>query len=109
MDDNRDAADSLALVLRLDGHQVTVAYDGPAALAVARAVRPDVVLLDLGMPGMDGYEVCRQLRRLPELAGARVVAVTGWGQEADRRRSAEAGFDRHLVKPADPDVVRRLV
>jgi PAS domain S-box-containing protein len=109
VDDNRDAADSLALVLRLDGHEVAVAYDGPAALTAAPAVRPDVVFLDLGMPGMDGYEVCRRLRRMPELATARVVAVTGWGQEADRRRSAEAGFDRHLVKPADPDVVRRVL
>jgi len=67
-----------------------------------------VVFLDLGMPGVDGYEVCRRLRGMPELAGTRVVAVTGWGQEADRRRSAEVGFDRHLVKPADPDVVRGL-
>ena len=63
---------------------------------------------DLGMPGLDGDEVCRRLRRMPELAGARVVAVTGWGQEADRRRSADAGFDHHLVKPADPDAIRRL-
>jgi PAS domain S-box-containing protein len=109
VDDNRDAADSLAVLLRIDGHDVQVAYDGPAALAAAPAFRPDAVLLDLGMPGMDGYEVCRRLRRMPELAEARVVAVTGWGQDADRRRSAEAGFDQHLVKPADPDVVRRLL
>jgi two-component system CheB/CheR fusion protein len=108
VDDNRDAADSLALVLRIDGHEVAVAYDGPSALAMAPAFGPAVVLLDLGMPGLDGYEVCRRLRRMPELAGARVVAVTGWGQEADRRRSADAGFDHHLVKPADPDAIRRL-
>jgi CheY-like chemotaxis protein len=109
VDDNRDAADSLAVLVRIDGHDVRVAYDGPAALAAAEAFEPDVVLLDLGMPGMDGYEVCRRLRRMPELAGVRVIAVTGWGQDSDRRRSAEAGFDHHLVKPADPDVVRRLL
>ena len=108
VDDNRDAADSLAVLVRIDGHDVRVAYDGPAALAAAEGFRPDVVLLDLGMPGMDGYEVCRRLRRSPELAGVRVIAVTGWGQDSDRRRSAEAGFDHHLVKPADLDEIARL-
>ncbi|MBO0697137.1 MAG: response regulator [Zavarzinella sp.] len=104
----RPAADSLALVLRMDGHEVAVAYDGPSALALTPEFRPEFVFLNLGMPGLDGYEVCRRLRRMPELDGARVVAVTGWGQDADRRRSSEAGFDHHLVKPADPDAIRRL-
>jgi PAS domain S-box-containing protein len=108
VDDNRDAADSLSLLLRLDGHEVTVAYDGKGALAAAPACRPDVVFLDLGMPGMDGYEVCRRLRQMPELNGVRLVALTGWGQEGDRRRSAEAGFDHHVVKPADPEDLRRV-
>jgi PAS domain S-box-containing protein len=108
VDDNRDAGDSLALLLRLDGHEVQVVYDGPSALAACAGCRPDIVFLDLGMPGLDGYEVCRRLREAPELAGLRIVALTGWGQDADRRRSAEVGFDHHLVKPADPDELRRV-
>jgi two-component system CheB/CheR fusion protein len=101
VDDNRDAADSLAMLLRLKGHDVVVAYDGPSALT-AVTFGPDLVLLDLGMPGMDGYEVARRLRQLPEGRGCLLAALTGWGQEEDRRRTREAGFDRHLVKPVDP-------
>jgi CheY-like chemotaxis protein len=109
VDDNPDAADSLALVLRLAGQEVQTAYDGPSALQRARELRPALVFLDLGMPGMDGYEVARRLRGEPELCGAVLVALTGWGQEEDRRRSAEAGLDHHLVKPADPAAVQRLL
>ena len=108
VDDNVDAAETLAMLLRLSGHHVRVAHDGPAALEAARSLPPEVVLLDIGMPGMDGYEVARRLRQLPGLAGAVLVALTGWGQEQDRRRSKEAGFDHHLTKPADPLALREL-
>jgi PAS domain S-box-containing protein len=109
VDDNPDGADSLAMLLRLEGQQVRVAYDGPAALALAREARPELVFLDLGMPDMDGFEVARRLRRDPELGGVVLIALTGWGQEHDRRRSAEAGFDHHLVKPVEPDAVREVL
>src|SRR5262249_4803970 len=102
VDDNVDAADSLGLLLKLAGHLVRVAHDGPTALVVAQAFHPQVVLLDIGMPDMDGYEVARQLRKQPELQPALLVALTGWGQDTDRRRSIEAGFDIHLVKPVEP-------
>jgi PAS domain S-box-containing protein len=109
VDDNVDAAESLALALRLAGHDVRVAHDGPSALDAARAARPDVVLLDLGMPVMDGYEVARRLRREPGLDGVRLVALTGWGQEEDRRRTREAGFDGHLVKPVEVDIIQAVL
>jgi CheY-like chemotaxis protein len=99
VDDNRDAATTLALLLRLKGHTVRVAHDGASALESAAAFRPDVVFLDIGMPAMDGYEVARRLRQVPELRHTRLVALTGWGQEEDRQRSLQAGFDHHLVKP----------
>jgi CheY-like chemotaxis protein len=101
VDDTVDAADSLVMLLRLAGQEVRVAYDGPTALLIAQAFRPQVVFLDLGMPGMDGYDVARQLREDPELKRVVLVAMTGWGQEEDRRRSRQAGFDSHLVKPAE--------
>ncbi len=109
VDDNVDAAESLATLLRLEGQDVRVAHDGPAALEAAPAYRPDVVFLDIGMPGMDGYEVARRLRREPGLEGVLLVALTGWGQDEDRRRSREAGFDEHLVKPVDPAAVATLL
>ncbi len=108
VDDNADAAESLAVLLRSAGHEVRTAYDGPSALAAARDLRPEVVLLDLGLPGMDGCEVARRLRQLEGLQGALLVALTGYGSEEDRRRSKEAGFDRHLVKPVDPAELREL-
>jgi signal transduction histidine kinase len=98
-DDNGDAAGSLALRLELAGHEVRTAQDGLEALAVARTFEPQVVLLDLGMPAMDGYETARHLRRLSWGKDARLIALTGWGQQQDRQRTAEAGFDVHLVKP----------
>jgi signal transduction histidine kinase/ActR/RegA family two-component response regulator len=101
VDDNRDAADSLGVLLRLLGAEVYVAHSGPEALEQARLHRPAVVLLDLGMPGMDGYQVARRLRQLPGLADITLIALTGWGQDADRRDSAAAGFNHHLTKPAD--------
>ncbi len=102
VDDNRDAADSLAMMLELTGHQVHTAHDGEAALADAERFAPDVVLLDIGMPGMNGYEVAMRLRETPHGRRARIVALTGWGQEDDKRRAVEAGFDQHLTKPVDP-------
>jgi CheY-like chemotaxis protein len=108
VDDLRDAADSLALLLGLMGHAARAAYDGPTALRVACGFKPDVVLLDLCLPGMDGYEVARRLR---EETGqdALLVAATGLGREEDHRRSREAGFDRLLLKPLDLDELARLL
>jgi CheY-like chemotaxis protein len=101
VDDNLDAADSLALLLRVAGHDVQVCHDGRDALTAAAAFQPEVVLLDIGLPGMDGYEVARQLRERAETERVLIVALTGYGQEEDVRRSMEAGFDHHFVKPAD--------
>ncbi|QDV36527.1 PAS domain S-box protein [Tautonia plasticadhaerens] len=110
VDDNVDAAVVMARVLaRIHGQEVEVAHDGPSALEVAARFRPEVVLLDIGLPGMDGHEVARRLRGLPEFERTPLVALTGWGQEADRRRSREAGFDHHLVKPVDPDHLVELL
>jgi CheY-like chemotaxis protein len=110
VDDNVDAAVSLARLLgRLYGQEVRVAHDGPSALEMAGAFRPEVILLDIGLPGMDGHEVARRLRGRPEFGRALIVALTGWGQEQDRRKSEEAGFDRHLVKPVDPEALRKLL
>ena len=109
VDDNEDAAESLALLLGLQGHQVRTGHNGQMALRLARELRPEAVLLDLGLPGMDGYEVARLLRKEPSLNGLLLVAVSGYGQEEDHRRSREAGFDHHLVKPADPEQVERLL
>ena len=108
VDDNVDAAETLAELLTMDGHNVEVAHSGPAALARVVNQPPDVVLCDIGMPGMDGFEVAR---RLSILDGARplLIALTGYGQESDRRRSAEAGFDHHVIKPLDPEELRRLL
>jgi len=109
VDDNRDAADSLGVLLRRLGTITRVAYDGPAALEVMSTYRPAVVLLDLGMPGMDGFEVVRRMRRRADCAQIIVVALSGWGQEADRRKTAEAGFHDHLVKPVDLHRLQQLL
>ncbi|HUS24865.1 MAG TPA: PAS domain S-box protein [Candidatus Binatia bacterium] len=109
VDDNRDAADTLGALLRQQGHDVAVAYDGPAALEAARAHPPALVLLDIGMPGMDGYEVARRLRAMPGMERAIIAALTGWGQERDVQRSVQAGFDRHLVKPPKPGLIEQLI
>jgi signal transduction histidine kinase len=104
-DDNRDALDSLATLLQCDGHEVHTAGDGAEALEVAAQCRPNVVLLDIGMPKLDGYEVARRIRAEPWGKSAVLIALTGWGQDEDRRRSREVGFDSHLVKPLDPDAL----
>jgi CheY-like chemotaxis protein/two-component sensor histidine kinase len=109
VDDNEDAAVSLARLLRLRGHEVRVAHDGPAGLALAASYLPTMVFLDIGMPGMDGYEVARRIRQLPGLERVALAALTGWGQQEDRRRTAEAGFDRHLVKPLEPEALESLL
>ncbi|MFO1418349.1 MAG: response regulator [Methylotetracoccus sp.] len=109
VDDNRDAADSLALVADGLGAKVEVVYDGEAALAILGRFRPDVVLLDLGMPGMDGFEVAEQIRKSPGGRSVTLVAVSGWGQTEDRRRTLEAGFDHHLIKPARIADIQRLL
>jgi CheY-like chemotaxis protein len=108
-DDNVDAAESLALLLRFSGHCVVVAHDGLAALRLAARERPDVVVLDIGMPGMNGYEVARSLRREDWGRALRLIAVTGWGQDEDKRRAAAAGFDTHLTKPFEPEHLEALV
>jgi CheY-like chemotaxis protein len=101
VDDNRDAAASLSLLLELDGHAIVTVHDGLAAYAAADAHRPEVALVDLGLPDMDGYEVCRRIREQSWGRGMILVALTGWGQEEDRSRTRAAGFDAHLVKPVD--------
>ncbi len=108
-DDNRYAADSVALLLRLAGHEVAVAYDGSEALDWVQGERPDVVLLDIGMPGLDGWELARRVRQLPWERRPLLVAVTGYGTDEDRRRSQAAGIDAHLTKPVDPDLILRLL
>jgi CheY-like chemotaxis protein len=109
VDDNRDSADSLAMLLRLVGHDVRTAHDGRQALVVAAAYRPDLVLLDIGLPGMDGFTVARHLRSQPELAGVMLVALTGYGSEEDRRQTQAAGFNHHMVKPLDLDALQELL
>jgi CheY-like chemotaxis protein len=102
VDDNHDAADTLAMLLEfMGGSEVRVVNSGQAALDQVAAFHPDVVLLDIGMPGMDGHEVARRIRSQPQFASTRLVALTGWGQDEDRRRTQESGFDHHLTKPVD--------
>jgi CheY-like chemotaxis protein len=107
VDDNVDAATTLSMLLELEGHETTVAHSGPEALTAAERIHPDVVLLDIGLPGMNGYEVARRMRDLAPRPT--LVAVTGWGAEEDRRQAQEAGFDHHLVKPVDPAALTELL
>jgi PAS domain S-box-containing protein len=109
VDDNTDAGETLAMLLNLYGYEVEVVASGAAALEKAQAFRPEVIFLDIGMPGMDGYEVARRLRGEPWGQQVRLVALTGWGQAEDRRRTREAGFDHHFTKPVDPKAVRELL
>ena len=101
VDDNRDAAASLAMMLSLLGHDTRAAHDGLQALELAEAFRPELILLDIGLPKLNGFDACRRIREQPWGTGILIVAVTGWGQEDDIRRSREAGFDQHMVKPVD--------
>jgi PAS domain S-box-containing protein len=110
IEDNEDAAETLRMLLELSGHSVEVAHTGPEGLARACALTPDIVLCDIGLPGgMSGYEVAQAMRRRPELRSACLVAMTGYGQEEDRKQAREAGFDHHLTKPADPEALERLL
>jgi len=108
VDDNADAADSLAMLLQVRGEEVRVAYDGEEAIAAEDEFRPDVILLDIGMPKLSGYEVARRVRdrRGP---GVLIVAITGWGQEEDRQRARDAGFDHHFTKPVDYAVLLDII
>ena len=109
VDDNRDAAEALAQLLELDGHRVATVTDGAAAIAAFERITPDLVLLDIGMPGLDGHEVARRLRALPGGDDARLVALTGYGSPDDRSRSLSSGIDHHLVKPLDLRELRGLL
>jgi CheY-like chemotaxis protein len=109
VDDNRDAADSLALLLGLEGHEVRVAYAGRPAIEAAHAFKPDLAILDLGLPDLSGYDVARLLRQDPQLGQMELIALTGWGQEEHRQRALAAGFDHHVTKPVDLDQLAVLL
>src|SRR5262249_45110083 len=109
VDDNKDSANSLAMLLRLFGNQVSTAHDGPEGLHAIAADRPDAVLLDIGLPGMSGYAVARAIRAQPERNGLVLIALTGFGSEEDRQQSLAAGFDAHLVKPVELSVLQALL
>jgi CheY-like chemotaxis protein len=109
VDDNRDVADTTATILRLSGCDTHVAYDGRTGLDAVERLQPDAVLLDIGLPGLDGYQVAERLRAQPAYRRMLVVAVSGYGQEEDRVRSKAAGFDYHVVKPIDPAVINGLL
>ena len=109
VDDNADGAEMLAAMLRYMGHDVRVAHNGPVALRLAEEFRPRIALLDLSLPVMDGYELASKLRAMPELDGLHLIAVTGYGQDSDRRKTREAGFHQHLVKPVTLEIVGAAV
>lgn len=109
VDDNKDAAETMTLLLQMNGHNAQMAHDGPEALALAATMKPDVVLMDIGLPEMDGYEVARRIRVLPGLSDVHLIAVTGYGQEADKQAAVAAGFQCHLVKPVDPEELERVI
>ena len=109
IEDERDAADSLRMLLELVGFEVDVAYTGPQGVEKALRWRPHVVLCDIGLPGLNGYGVAQQLRRNPATSESHLIAITAWGEEKDKQRGREAGFDHHLVKPVDPQTLRDLL
>lgn len=109
VDDNHDSAESMAMLLQVTGHEVRTAHEGTGALQIALEYRPECVLLDIGLPGMNGYAVAERLRALPGFGNVIMIAMTGYGQEEDRQRSREAGFDHHLVKPLDFDVLTSIL
>jgi CheY-like chemotaxis protein len=109
VDDNRDSAISLALMLKLMGNEVRTAHDGLEAVQAAEVFRPDVILLDIGLPKLNGYEAARRIRGQPWGGDMVLIAVTGWGQEEDKRRSKEAGFNFHMVKPVEPAALEKLL
>ena len=109
VDDNQDSVESLAMLLTLKGNEAHTASNGHEAVEAAARLRPDVILLDIGMPDMNGYEACRRIREQSGGDEVIIIALTGWGQDEDRRRSSEAGFNEHLVKPVDPAVLMKLL
>ena len=109
VDDNKDAADSLAMLLQFEGCTVSTAADGAEALDAFDRMQPEIVLLDIGLPDIDGYELARRIRSRQGLRKTLLIALTGWGQEQDRRRAAQAGFDEHLTKPVNLDLLRMLM
>ena len=109
VDDNIDAAQSLAMLLAVCGHETHVAHDGLAAIDAAERLRPDVILLDIGLPKVNGFEACRQIRQRPWGKDVVIIALTGWGQDVDRRRSQESGFDHHIVKPVEHAALVKLL
>ena len=109
VDDNVDAAESLVMFLDISGHNARAAFGGQEALEAALTFQPELVFLDIGLPGMDGYEVARQLLATPDTASAKLIALTGWGTEQDIQKSKKAGFHAHLTKPVDPEMVDALL
>ena len=109
VDDDLDSAESLAMLFQMMGHDVRAAHDGLAAVEQADVFRPDLIVLDIGMPGIDGYEVCRRIRQLSWGPAAVIAALTGWSRDEDKDRSEKAGFDRFLVKPVDPKALDDLI
>jgi CheY-like chemotaxis protein len=109
VDDNVDSAETIGFVLRKMGHQIRTEYDGASAIAAADAFRPDLILLDIGLPGMNGHEVAREIRQTPWGGTTTIIAVSGWGEESDRQESRAAGFDHHVTKPLDFEGVQRLL
>lgn len=109
VDDNRDSADSLGVLLRIIGNEIRTAEDGAKGVKLAGEFRPDVVLMDIGLPKLNGYEACQSIREQEWGIRMVLIAVTGWGQDEDRRRSHEAGFDHHMVKPVDPHALMKLL
>jgi CheY-like chemotaxis protein len=109
VDDNRDAATTMAMFVEELGGSAFTAFDGASGLAALETFKPDIVFMDIGMPGLDGYEVCRRIRQIPAMRQVVVVAVTGWGQAQDKQRALEVGFDAHLTKPVDPDALAQLL
>jgi len=109
VDDNRDSVTTLSMLLRRLGHQTFTAFDGEEAIAAARKFKPEVVLLDIGLPKLNGYEVCRWIRAQSENEKVVIIAQTGWGQEETRKKTSDAGFDYHMVKPLDPNTLRKIL
>lgn len=108
-DDNRDAAETLGMLLRLDGHEVLLANDGLEAVDVYTRLRPQIAILDIGMPGLSGYQVAQRIRELAAQPPATLIAITGWGQKSDKERAAAAGFDHHFTKPVEPERLKQLI
>jgi CheY-like chemotaxis protein len=109
VDDNRDSAESLAMLLQLNGYEVRMAHDGLEAVAAAASFHPEIILMDIGMPGLNGYDTATRIRQQPRGSDILLIALTGWGQAEDRRRTREAGFNAHLLKPVEEETLMRVL